>query len=178
MCDGVFNIISPHFSQWQHGFLPGKSTVSQLSQVVHQFGKALEKRQQVDVIYLDFPKAFDKVSHCKLLFKLECLGIRGSLLGWFRSYLTNRRQRVVINNISSNFLPVTSGVPQGSILGPLLFLIFINNMPNVISKDTSLPLFADDSKCFRLILGQKDGDELQDDLNKLLTWSYTWGMEF
>ena len=80
MYDGVFNIISPHFSQWQHGFLPGKSTVSQLSQVVHQFGKALEKRQQVDVIYLDFSKAFDKVSHCKLLFKLECLGIRGYLL--------------------------------------------------------------------------------------------------
>ena len=167
--DGILHIICPHLSQWQHGFLPGKSTVSQLSQVIHYFGRALENRQQVDVIYLDFSNAFDRVSHCKLLFKLECLGIKGSLLSWFRSYLTNRRQRAVIDNISSEFLPVTSGVPQGSILGPLLFLIFINDMPNVISRDTSLHLFADDSKCFHLILGRKDGDELQDDLNNLLT---------
>ena len=85
----------------------------------------------------------------------------------------------MIDNISSEFLPGTSGVPQGSILGPLLFLIFIIlDMPNVISRETSLPLFADDSKCFRLILGWKHGDELQDDLNNLLTWSNIWGMEF
>ena len=120
--------------------------MSQLSQVVHQFANALERRQQVDVIYLDFSKAFDRVSHEKLLFKLQCLGIGGSLLAWFRSYLSGRRHRVVIDSRSSDFLPVTSGVPQGSILGPLLFLIFINDMPNVISKETSLPLFADDSK--------------------------------
>ena len=81
--------------------------------------------------------------------KLECLGIDGSLLAWFRSYLSGRRHRVVLDNESSDVLPVTSEVPQGSILGPLLFLIFINDMPNVISKETSQPLFADDSKCFR-----------------------------
>ena len=84
----------------------------------------------------------------------------------------------MIDNESSDFLPVTSGIPQGSIFGPLLFLIFINDMPNVISKETSLPLFADDSKCFRLILGRDDGDKLQDDLNKLFQWSRIWGMEF
>ena len=77
--------------------------------------------------------------------------------------------RVVIDNESSDFLPVTSGVLQGSILGPLLFLLFINDVPNAISKETSLPLFADDSKCLRLILGRDDGDKLQEDLNKL--WS-------
>ena len=112
--------------------------MSQLSQVIHHFGRALESRQQVDVIYLDFSKTFDEVSHCKLLFKLECLGIKGSLLSWFRSYFTNRKQRVVIDNSSSEFLPVTSGVFQGSILGLLLFLIFINDMPNGILRETSV----------------------------------------
>ena len=111
----------------------------QLSQLVHQFAVALERRQQVDVIYLNFSKAFDRASYEKRLFKLECLGIGGSLLAWFRSYLSGRRHRVVIDNESPDFLPVTSGVPQGSILGPLLFLLFINDMPNAISKETSLP---------------------------------------
>lgn len=97
-------------------------------------------------IYLDFAKAFDKVPHNKLLFKLESLGIRGNLLVWFRSYLSGRRHRVVINGKASDYLPVTSGVPQGSVLGPLLFLVYINDMSNRISRETSLPLFADDSK--------------------------------
>ena len=109
------------------------------------------------------------MSHEKLLFKLECLGIGGSFLAWFRSYLSGRRHRVMIGNKSSDYLPFTFGIPQGSILGPLLFLLLINDEPNAISKETSLPLFADDSKCFRLILGRDDGDKLQDDLNKL--WS-------
>ena len=124
--------------------------MSQLSQVVHQLANALERRQQVNVIYLDFSKAIDLVSLEKHLFKLECLGIGGSLLAWFRSYLSGRRHRAVIDNVSSDFIPVTSGVPQKSILGPLLFLLFINGMPNAISKETSLPLFADDSKVFSL----------------------------
>ena len=110
--------------------------MSQLSRVVHQFAKALEMRQQIVVIYLDFSKAFDRVPHEKLLFKLECLGIKGFLLAWFRSYLSGRRHRVMIDNEASDFLPVTSGVPQESIIGPLLFLIYI------ISENTSLPLFA------------------------------------
>ena len=93
--------------------------MSQLSQVVHQFAVALERRQQVDVTYLDFSRAFDRVSHEKLLFKLECLGIDGSLLAWFRSYLLGRRHRVVIDNESFDFLPVTSGIQQESILGPI-----------------------------------------------------------
>ena len=135
--------ISTYITQWQYGFLPGRSTMSQLSQVVHQFARALEMRQQIPVIYLDFSKAFDRVPHEKLLFKLECLGIKGSLLAWFRSYLPGRRHRVMIDNEASDFLPVTSGVPQESIIGPLLFLIYINDrVPGVISENTSLPLFA------------------------------------
>ena len=167
----IFSIIFPHLTHWQHGFLPGKFTVSQLSQVVHQFANALARSQQVDVISLDFSKAFDRVSHEKLLFKLECFGSGGSLLAWFRSYLSGRRHRVVIDNESSDFLHVTTGVPQGSTLGPLLFLLFIDDMPNAISKETSLPLFADDSNFFRLILGRDDGDKLRDDLNNLFQWS-------
>lgn len=99
-------------------------------------------RQCVDVNYLDFSKAFYRVSHVKL----EYLGVKCSLLGLFRSHLRpGRRHRVVIDNESSDFLLVTSGVPQKSILGPLLFSIFINDMPKVIWRETSLPLFADDS---------------------------------
>ena len=94
----IFYIICPRLTHWQLGFLPGKSTVSQLSQVVHHFAVALKRRQQVDVIYLNFSKAFDRVSHEKLLFKHECLGIGGSLFAWFRSYLSGRRHRVVIDN--------------------------------------------------------------------------------
>ena len=96
------------------------------------------------------------MSHEKLLFKLECLGIGGSLLAWFTSYLSGRRHRVVIDNESSDFLPVTFRVSQGS----LLFLLFINDIRNAVSKETWLPLFANDSKGFRLILGQDDGDKL------------------
>ena len=146
--------------------------LSQLSQVADEFAKALEMRHQVVIIYLEFSKAFDRVPHeMRVLYKLECLGVSGPLLSWFRSYLSGRRHRAVLNNEASDFLPVTSGVPQGSILGPLLFVIFINDMPNAISKETSLPLFADDSKCFRLVLGREYGDKLQDDLNELFRWS-------
>ena len=118
----------------------------------------VKKKRQVDVIYLDFAKAFDKVPHNELLFKLESLGIRGNLLAWFRSYFSGRRHRVLINGKASDYLPITSGVPQGSVLGPLLFLIYINDMPNCISSETSFALFADDSKCFTVILVQDDGD--------------------
>ena len=132
-------------------------------------------RQCFDVVYWDFSKAFYRVSHVKLLFNLECLGVKCSLLGWFRSYSRpGRRHRVVIDNESSDFLLVTSGVPQKSILGPLLFSVLINDMPKVIWRETSLPLFADDYKCFRLILGQDDCDNLQDELNDsllLVEWS-------
>ena len=100
-----------------------------------------------DVIYLDFRKAFDSVPHDKLLMKLWNMGISGDLWMWFRSYLNGRQQVVSINNHLSEPLPVHSGVPQGSILGPLLFLIFVNELPTIV-QSTKLLLFADDTKCY------------------------------
>ena len=114
-------------------------------------------------IYLDFKKTFD-------LLKLWSYGITGNTWRWIRSYLTNRLQCVLINNTVSSPRPVLSGVPQGSILGPLLFLIFVNDLPAAVSS-ISLLLFADDTKCSHLISGLTDCSSLQLDLNKLISWS-------
>ena len=130
------------------------------------------------MIFLDFSKAFDCVSHPLLLYKLRTFyGIDGALLSWITDYLSSRTQRVVVENSSSKLLPVTSGVPQGSILGPLLFLLYINDLPSVTSLCTTA-LFADDSKCFTEIRSFDDCTSLQNDLNRLVDWSSTWKMDF
>ena len=122
-----------------------------------------------DVIYLDFRKAFDSVPHDKLLMKLWNMGISGDLWMWFRSYLNGRQQVVSINNHLSEPLPVHSGVPQGSILGPLLFLIFINELPTIV-QSTKLLLFADDTKCYSA--SSLNGPALlQADVDHLYRWS-------
>ena len=138
---------------------------------------ALDSGKEADMIYLDFSKAFDSVSHPKLFFKLEQHGISGTLLKWFTDYLNERRQRVVVDGISSSFLYATSGVPQGSILGPLLFLIFANDLPNA-AKHSTVPMFADDSKCYRQITQPRDRNLLQSDLDSLHDWSSTWDLNF
>ena len=123
-------------------------------------------------------KAFDRVPHEKLLYKLEYLGFHNPLLHWIGDYLTDRRHRVSINGISSDRTYVSSGVPQGSIIGPILFLIYINDIGSELSHNTSLPLYADDAKCSRVIRGQMDQGILQQDLFTLHQWSETWGMKF
>jgi hypothetical protein len=107
--------------------------------------------KEVDDIFLDLSKAFDKVPHNLLLKKLENSGIGGPLLAWFRSYLIDRQQRVLLHGVCSDWLPITSGVQQSSILGPLLFLIYCNNVQNYIQANSTLALFADDSKLYRFL---------------------------
>ena len=112
--------------------------------------KSVIKGEQVDIVYLDFEKTFDKVPHDLLIEELQSFGIYGNLLKWINSYLTNRQQRVVLEGKRSSWLEVTGGVPQGSILGPLLFILYINDMPLKLRHST-IALFADDSKCYRRI---------------------------
>ena len=152
-------VVHIHVSEFvqssQNGFRRKRSCATQLLRVFHDVGMALDSGKEADMIYLDFSKAFASVSHPKLLFKLEQHGISGTLLKWFTDYLNERRQRVVVDGISSSFLYATSGVPQGSIFGPLLFLIFANDLPNA-AKQSTVPMFADDSKCYRQITQPRD----------------------
>ena len=132
---------------------------------------------QSDVIYFDISKAFDTVSHSILLNKLWSIGITGVLWAWFKCYLINRYQRVAINNCFSNLLPVISGVPQGSILGPLLLLVYINDMPDYICHSLLL-IFADDTKCLKHIHTVTDRNALQADINSLFSWSRDSNLNF
>ena len=139
----------------------------------------MPRKQQDVVIYLDFKKAFDSVSHCKLLLKLRSYGIAGKLFNWFKAYLTNRHQYVRINDSCSESLPVLSGVPQGSILGPLFFVLFINDLPNCLKS--SLPfIFADDTKCLKHTINSdiSEVDLLQEDLNNTFHWSINNDLSF
>ena len=170
----VASRLVPHVKKilypFQHGFQEGKSCVTQLIEVFYDIGLPLDLGLESDIIYLDFAKAFDAVCPAKLVSKLKTFGIDDPLLSWFHSYLTGRRQRVVINGTFSNWADVGSGVPKGSLLGPILFLLFVNDMPNVINSAT-LAMFADDSKCCRIINNDADFSKLQQDLFSLTTWS-------
>ena len=128
------------------------------------------------MIIMDFEKAFDKVSHRRLLAKIHDYGIRGKLYDWVKTFLTERKQRVVVNGEYSDWVSVTSGVPQGTVTGPLWFLIFINDLPNNISS--KIRLFADDCVIYRTIRGPSDADLLQQDLHKLTEWQNKWLMRF
>ena len=165
-------LISPH----QHGFRSGRSCCTQLLEIMEIWTKILDDGGSWDCIYLDFAKAFDRVPHLRLISKLESIGISGNLLGWITDFLSNRKQSVVLNGARSSQRDVTSGIPQGSVLGPILFIIFINDMPNVI--DSEIKIFADDTKLFRAITSIEDNEKLQEDLNALNEWSRKWQLGF
>lgn len=159
----------------QHGFRSKRSCETQLIGLVEDLSRNLIQGHQTDLILLDFSKAFDKVNHLKLLYKLHQHGIQNNTLQWVKSFLIGRRQSVLVNGEKSDEVPVTSGVPQGSVLGPLLFLLYINDLPeNIISQ---VRLFADDTAIYITVNNNRD-QTLQEDLNRLQKWEHTWDMEF
>ena len=160
----------------QHGFREHLSTVTQLINSTNDWAKTLNTRGQTDVILLDFSKAFDKVSHPHLSAKLNHYGIRDNTLEWINSFLSNRKQSVSVNGTHSSWVNVTSGVPQGSVLGPVLFLLYINDINDHIQS--TIKLFADDSILYREIQNPQDLAILQADLNTLADWADNWLMSF
>ena len=166
------NLISPD----HHEFRSGRSCITQLMESIHDWIDSLERKQPVDVVYLEYKKAFDSVPHERLLVKLHAYGIRGNLLQWIKSFLTNRKQRVVINGKSSNLAPVIRGILQSSLLGPILFLIYVNDLPEMARS--KLKLFADDTKLYKSIKDVADKEILQTDLNSLIGWSNNWQSPF
>ena len=165
----------------QHGFRSPRSCETQLVQFYHDMVSNLDGardrgQKQTYVIIMDFAKAFDKVPHRRLLYKLGYYGIRVSTHKWISSWLSERSQKVVLDGQASDPVPVLSGVPQGSVLGPVLFLIFINDLPDNIRS--SVRLFADDCVLYRNIKSPIDCQILQDDLNSLSQWDTDWQMKF
>ena len=160
----------------QDGFRARRSCETQLLTLVNELVSGLDKRQQHDLIVLDFSKAFDRVPHERLLRKMDHYGVRGSTLEWIRAFLTDRVQQVTVEGATSDSIQVLSGVPQGTVLGTLLFLVFINDLPDCV--ESGIRLFADDCILYRCIKNQKDCDTLQQDLNNLAAWEKKWGMAF
>merc|ERR1712115_104779 len=140
----------------------GFSCETQLTITVDDLARNAEKGKQTDVAILDFSKAFDTVPHRKLLHKLSCYGIKGSLHSWIKSFLCGRLMKAVIDGESSSETEVLSGVPQGTILGPLLFLVHINDLPETVKS--SVRLFADDCLLYRKVKSSRDQEILQEDL--------------
>ena len=157
----------------QHGVLK-----SRLLCLFEEITKWVDERSPVDVIYLDFQKAFDKVPHQRLILKLKSHGMGNRIINWIEQWLKDRRQRVVVvvGGEVSSWKPVLSGLPQGSVLGPVLFLIYINDLEEGVTGN--ILKFADDTKLFRKVKEIGDKQKLQDDIDKLVKWSDNWQMLF
>jgi hypothetical protein len=167
------HLLTPH----QSGFMPGDSTVNQLTYLYHVFAKALDDKKKVQIVFCDVSKAFDRCWHDGLIYKLRLLGIGGDLLTWFKDYLSNRYQRVVIRGQSSDLGLIEAGVPQGSVLGPLLFLAYINDLPSEIQSN--MKLFADDATLYFDFEDDNIAEEvLNSDLSHIQLWADRWLMKF
>jgi len=144
--------------------------------VIEAWTQILDEGYGFDVIYLDYRKAFDMVPHMRLLRKLSTYGIGNQVFAWVTSFLSNREMRVLLRGQGSDWISVISGVPQGSVLGPLLFLLYVNDIPNIIKSN--IKMFADDTKLWRMILKEGDSCDLQDDLKHLQEWNRKWQLKF
>ena len=159
-------IITEH----QNGFRPGRSTITTVAEFTDDIYQALENKQVTTALFVDFRKAFDCIHHTRLLRKFEKIGFAENTMSWLKSYLSNHSQRTLAYGIFSKSLPIKYGVPQGSILGPLAFLIFINDLPKII-KSTKFKLYADDT-----VIYSADQDpmlsvgNIQEDLNNISQW--------
>ena len=163
----------------QSGFCPSDSSANQLLAITHEIFEAFDCNPPLEVksVFLDISKAFDKVWHKGLLYNLKSLGISGELSNLLENYLSGRFQRVVLNGQTSSWRPVLAGVPQGSIMGPLLFLIYINDLPNELKSNVKL--FADDISPFDLVKDKNESASiLNNDLQTISTWAYKWKMLF
>ena len=158
------------FTDKQFGFISGRSTVLQLIKVLDRWTEILDSGGSIDIIYCDFMKAFDKVPHRRLIQKLEFYGIKTPILGWIQAFLSDRKQRVIVNGEASEWQGVLSGIPQGSVLGPILFVIYINTLP-LVAKKCEIFLFADDTKIFKDITTVEDCQKLQNDFDNMYNWT-------
>ena len=160
----------------QHGFLKARSCLTNVLCFFEEITKWVNDGSPVDVIYLDFQKAFDKVPHQRLIFKLKSHGMGNSIINWIEQWLTDRRQMVVVDGEVSSWKSVLSGVPQGSVLGPILCLVYINDLEEGVTGN--ILKFADDTKLFTKNKEIGDKQNLQDDIDKLVKWSEKWQMLF
>ncbi|MCG7868583.1 MAG: endonuclease/exonuclease/phosphatase family protein [Candidatus Thiodiazotropha taylori] len=164
-------------SSLQSGFIPGDSTVNQLTFLYNTFCQALDSGKEVRAVFCDISKAFDRVWHIGLLHKLRAAGVTGEILNWFKNYLSNRKQRVVLPGAVSDWLFIRAGVPQGSILGPLLFLLYINDI--VTDIGSNIRLFADDTSLYIVVDDPTNAANcLNTDLDKISRWAATWLVSF
>ena len=160
----------------QHGFTQGKSVTTNLLEAMNVWTEALMHEIPIDILYLDYAKDFDTVPHQRLLRQVKSFGITGKVHQWITSFLSNRQQKVQANGKTSSWSPVISGIPQGSILGPILFTLFVNDLPEKISSIISM--FADDTKIYLPLTSDNSIDELVSDLNYLQSWAEKMQMKF
>jgi hypothetical protein len=166
------NLISPS----QHGFMKGRSTFTNLITCLNDWVGAIDEGDCVDVLYIDIAKAFDTVSHPKLISKLSRYGVAGKCLDWIKAFLSGRRQCVKVNGVTSSWNDVTSGVPQGSVLGPILFLVYINDLPDCVDSG-KLTIFADDTKLYFRMKSSDNFDDMQSAIDRVYDWAKSCQLE-